>query len=291
MGDDPNRGGLSRRWVLQAAEESLKRLGTDYIDIYYLHKEDHSTPLDETVRAMGELIRQGKVRYFGVSNYRAWRVAEICNICDRPRHRPPGGEPALLQRDEPDARGRAFPGLPLLRPRHRALQPAGARRADRQIRARCGARQGQPRRPQRQAHDADRMAAGIAATGAGDQGACRGQGHHRRAVRGVLGAEQLIRLRRDRGAPHRRAVGRLSARAGLSLHRRGRSADRPAGRRQAIPRRPVSTIRPIRSRDDGRGRPADAVACGAKGNQPTELSLACPQRLRNQSACRNTGAG
>ncbi len=82
IGDDPNRGGLSRRWVLQAAEESLKRLGTDYIDIYYLHKEDHATPLEETVRAMGDLIRHGKVRYFGVSNYRAWRVAEICNICD-----------------------------------------------------------------------------------------------------------------------------------------------------------------------------------------------------------------
>ncbi|WP_377828935.1 aldo/keto reductase [Bradyrhizobium lupini] len=83
MGDDPNRVGLSRRWVLQAADESLKRLGTDHIDIYYLHKEDHSTPLEETVRAMGDLIRAGKVRYFGVSNYRAWRVAEICNICDR----------------------------------------------------------------------------------------------------------------------------------------------------------------------------------------------------------------
>src|SRR5215469_6988956 len=83
MGDDPNRGGLSRRWVLQAADESLKRLGTDYIDIYYFHKEDHATPLEETVRAMAELIRRGKVRYFGVSNYRAWRLAEICNICDR----------------------------------------------------------------------------------------------------------------------------------------------------------------------------------------------------------------
>jgi len=83
MGDDPNRAGLSRRWVLQAADESLKRLGTGHIDIYYLHKEDHATPLEETVRAMGDLLRAGKIRYFGVSNYRAWRVAEICNLCDR----------------------------------------------------------------------------------------------------------------------------------------------------------------------------------------------------------------
>ncbi|MBV9563703.1 MAG: aldo/keto reductase [Bradyrhizobium sp.] len=83
MGKDPNRGGLSRRWVLQAAHESLTRLGTDFIDIYYLHKEDHGTPLEETVRALADLIRAGKIRYFGVSNYRAWRVAEICNICDR----------------------------------------------------------------------------------------------------------------------------------------------------------------------------------------------------------------
>src|SRR5258707_4370274 len=83
IGDDPNQTGLSRRCVLQAADESLKRLGTDFIDIYYLHKEDHATPLEETVRAIGDLIRSGKVRYFGVSNYRAWRVAEISNICDR----------------------------------------------------------------------------------------------------------------------------------------------------------------------------------------------------------------
>src|SRR6478735_4991227 len=82
MGEGETRGGLSRKWVMQAAEDSLRRLGTDYIDIYYLHIEDHATPLAETVRAMGDLIRQGKIRYFGVSNYRAWRVAEICNICD-----------------------------------------------------------------------------------------------------------------------------------------------------------------------------------------------------------------
>ncbi|GGF41633.1 oxidoreductase [Aliidongia dinghuensis] len=83
MGDGPNERGLSRKWVMQAAESSLRRLGTDYIDVYYLHKEDLSTPLDETVRAIGDLVRQGKIRYFGVSNYRSWRVAEICHLADR----------------------------------------------------------------------------------------------------------------------------------------------------------------------------------------------------------------
>jgi aryl-alcohol dehydrogenase (NADP+) len=82
MGSGPNDRGLSRRWIMQAAEASLKRLGADAIDIYYLHKEDHATPLVETVRAMGDLVRQGKIRYFGVSNHRSWRVAEICRLCD-----------------------------------------------------------------------------------------------------------------------------------------------------------------------------------------------------------------
>jgi len=83
MGDGPNQAGLSRRRLFQACDESLQRLQCDWIDIYYLHKEDHATPLEETVRSMGELMRAGKVRYFGVSNYRAWRLAEICNLCDR----------------------------------------------------------------------------------------------------------------------------------------------------------------------------------------------------------------
>lgn len=82
MGAGPNERGLSRRWVMQAIDDSLSSLGTDIIDIYYMHKEDHTTPLEETVRAMGDLVRAGKIRYFGVSNHRAWRVAEICRICD-----------------------------------------------------------------------------------------------------------------------------------------------------------------------------------------------------------------
>ncbi len=82
MGPGPNQGGLSRKWVLQACDDSLRRLGTDFIDVYYLHKEDHATPLAETVRAIGQLVQQGKIRHFGVSNYRSWRVAEICRLCD-----------------------------------------------------------------------------------------------------------------------------------------------------------------------------------------------------------------
>ena len=82
MATGPNGGGLSRKWMMRAIESSLRRLGTDHVDIYYLHKEDHGTPLQETLRAMGDLIRDGKVRYFGVSNYRAWRIARICHLCD-----------------------------------------------------------------------------------------------------------------------------------------------------------------------------------------------------------------
>jgi aryl-alcohol dehydrogenase (NADP+) len=83
VSDWPNEGGLSRKWVMFECDASLKRLGTDFIDIYYLHKEDHATPLEETVSALGDLIRQGKIRYFGLSNYRSWRVAEIVRICER----------------------------------------------------------------------------------------------------------------------------------------------------------------------------------------------------------------
>jgi aryl-alcohol dehydrogenase-like predicted oxidoreductase len=82
MGEDANATGLSRKWIMRGAEHSLRRLKTDYIDVYYLHKEDHATPLAETVHAIADLVHQGKIRYFGVSNYRGWRVAEICRICD-----------------------------------------------------------------------------------------------------------------------------------------------------------------------------------------------------------------
>lgn len=81
--DVRNAGGLSRRWLSIACDASLRRLGTDWIDIYYLHIDDNGTPVDEFVAALGDLIRAGKIRYFGVSNFRGWRIAEVVNSCDR----------------------------------------------------------------------------------------------------------------------------------------------------------------------------------------------------------------
>lgn len=81
-GPGPNQRGLSRKRVFDACEASLRRLGLDHIDIYYLHREDPATPLGETVRAIADLFAAGKISYFGLSNFRAWRVAEVCRLCD-----------------------------------------------------------------------------------------------------------------------------------------------------------------------------------------------------------------
>ena len=79
----PNRSGLSRKRIFNALEASLTRLDTDYLDIYYLHREDHNTPLEVTVSAIGDLIRQGKIRYWGLSNSRGWRIAEVIRVAER----------------------------------------------------------------------------------------------------------------------------------------------------------------------------------------------------------------
>ena len=76
MGDGPNDRGLARQHIMDGVEASLRRLQTDYIDLYQAHRDDPDTPLDETLRAFDDLVRQGKVRYIGASNYRAWRLAE-----------------------------------------------------------------------------------------------------------------------------------------------------------------------------------------------------------------------
>jgi aryl-alcohol dehydrogenase-like predicted oxidoreductase len=81
MGSDLNAGGGSRRNLVSSLEASLKRLNTDYIDVYFVHHFDPHTPLEETLRALDDVVVQGKVRYTGVSNFAAWQIAKGLGIC------------------------------------------------------------------------------------------------------------------------------------------------------------------------------------------------------------------
>ena len=83
LGDGPNAEGLSRVHVMQAVEASLRRLQTDYIDLYQTHWPDQSTPVEETLRAMDDLVRQGKIRYIGASNHKAWELMLALWVADK----------------------------------------------------------------------------------------------------------------------------------------------------------------------------------------------------------------
>jgi aryl-alcohol dehydrogenase-like predicted oxidoreductase len=82
MGDGPNDAGLSRHHIIRAAEASLRRLRTDYIDLYQVHEWDGRTPLEETLTALDDLVRSGKVRYIGASNYAAWHLMKALGISE-----------------------------------------------------------------------------------------------------------------------------------------------------------------------------------------------------------------
>ena len=82
MGTGPNDSGMSRAHIMQAIDDSLTRLQMDYVDIYYIHHVDSQTPLEEMLRTVDDLVRQGKVRYTACSNYQAWRLSEALWISD-----------------------------------------------------------------------------------------------------------------------------------------------------------------------------------------------------------------
>lgn len=83
FGDAPDQCGLSRNAILSAVEDTLQRLRTDYLDIYYFHAPDYSVPLEESLRAMDQLVRDGKVRYVGASNFASWQLTKLHWIAER----------------------------------------------------------------------------------------------------------------------------------------------------------------------------------------------------------------
>ena len=85
MGDGPNDAGLSRHHLIRSCEASLRRMGTDYIDLYQVHEWDGATPLEETLDALDHLVRSGKVRYIGCSNYAGWHLMKALGISERRR--------------------------------------------------------------------------------------------------------------------------------------------------------------------------------------------------------------
>lgn len=82
MGEGRNHGRWSRKWLMRAAEDSLRRLGTDHIDLYYLHRDFEQDNLEEALRGLDDLLRAGRIRYWGLSNFRAWRIAEAVRLAD-----------------------------------------------------------------------------------------------------------------------------------------------------------------------------------------------------------------
>jgi aryl-alcohol dehydrogenase-like predicted oxidoreductase len=88
MGDGPNDAGLSRAHIIRACENSLRRLGTDYVDLYQVHEWDGQTPLEETLSALDTLVRDGKVRYVGCSNYAGWQMTKALGLADKHGYQP-----------------------------------------------------------------------------------------------------------------------------------------------------------------------------------------------------------
>ena len=90
MGEGPNRGGNSRRWIVKEVEESLRRLRTDWIDLYQIHRPDHTTDIEETLGALTDLVHQGKIRAFGCSTFPAEEIVEAHTVAERRGMAPAG---------------------------------------------------------------------------------------------------------------------------------------------------------------------------------------------------------
>ena len=144
--DDPNARGNSRRHIIEQCEASLKRLQTDYIDLYQIHRPQPDVPIDETLGALDDLVRKGYVRYIGSSTFAAWQLTEALMVsrernltrfvCEQPPYKHP----------RPPRRARAPADGRDLRDWRHPLEPAGGRALDGQIQPRRAPARGQPLR-------------------------------------------------------------------------------------------------------------------------------------------------
>src|SRR5260370_6867911 len=82
MGDDPNQKGLSRKHIMHAIDDSLKRLQTDYVDLYQIHRFDYETPIEETLEALDDVVKSGKALYVGASSMHAWQFPKMLYTAD-----------------------------------------------------------------------------------------------------------------------------------------------------------------------------------------------------------------
>jgi aryl-alcohol dehydrogenase-like predicted oxidoreductase len=211
----PNRSGLSRKHIFNALEASLTRLGTDYLDIYYLHREDHNTPLEVTVSAIGDLIRQGKIRYWGLSNYRGWRIAEVIRVAERLGVDKPVISQPLYNIVNRQAEVEQITAAPrtawawCLTARWRAACSAASTP---DVTPEAGSRAG---RQDKRILETEWRVESLRIAQQIQQYTQTWRGHGR--IRDCLGAEQQRRELGDRRAAYRSAVGRLHRRAGVKI--------------------------------------------------------------------------
>ena len=243
----PNDIGLSRKHLMQALEGSLKRLGTDYLDLYYAHMPDYDTPIDETLRAMDDLVRQGKVRYLGCSNFRAFQLAKALVDERQAGARALGRHPAALQPAHARRRVRAASALPRGGRRRVPVQPDGRGLSLRQVRQGQAADRRHPLQPrppglqvqpavlERPDFDAIDQLKKVAA-GAGRDAArgSRSPGARQPGVRAIVnGATSIEQLEQNIAATEVKPPRRSSRPATLSGARSGRRRCSTADERRA----------------------------------------------------------
>ena len=127
MRPGPNGRGLSRKAIMTEVDHSLRRLGTDYIDLYQIHRNDHATPLEETLEALSDLVKAGKVRYLGASSMHAWEFAKALHLQKQQRLGAVRLDAGPLQPARPRGGAGDDPAVPGRGRRHDHLEPAGPR--------------------------------------------------------------------------------------------------------------------------------------------------------------------